>query len=61
MLQLSKKSQSQKILGEITCVLYSMWTTLGFGGILLAETKVLVMLYLFEEELQVQCYVTDYL
>ena len=51
MLQLSKNSQLQKIIGEITCELYSMINTeewVGFRGrtFLLAQFEMLVMLYL---------------
>lgn len=63
--------KTTKVSDKPRCVLYSMWTgtvwTLGNGMglgdkyILLAEAKMLGILYLSGEGFQVLCYVTDYL
>lgn len=67
-LQLRKNNQSQMILGELTGGLYFRWVEtigcgMGFGDkyILFAEAKMSVMLYLHGEEIQVLCFVIDYL
>lgn len=61
-LQRSKDSHSQRIHHEIPCGqgLYEPWEVgCDFGGkyCLLAEAKMLVMLYLHGEEFQVLCYI----
>lgn len=71
MLEVNKSSHAQRILGEITCVLYPMWrgtilwtlgNRVGFGGrgkyILLTEAKMSIILYLHGEAVQLLCYMT---